>query len=547
MSAVEAINPQNRPGFAKILDEIGQFVKKYEVKLFYSLLLVNLLPVMLFRYFATNDGGVHLYSARIMDNLLSGNADIFRHFFEFNNELVPNWVGHAMLFLFIKILPGWAAEKLLQIIYLLFLPIVFRRYVQSTTKGFPGLSWLVLLFTYTFNFNSGFYNFSLALIIMFILCTNWVNLERWRLKNALVFFMLLLALYFSHLFVFGFTLICLGIIWMLKLVNENNGAIDSGQKTWARAFQQLMVLILLSSPGLLLTFLHFAHQPAGVYHYLSIGELLEYIRTVRPIVFFGFHLEGKASLPVLVLLLTLTILAIRQVVRQTGSDSVRKINYLKLSGNFLIALVALGMFFYLPDDDGYAGFISIRLITLFFMFLIAGICSYTFSDRITGLVAIVFSFCFVWILAMNIKCHRQINENIKHVIEAAKKIEPNSLVVTVNWTKDWFKMHYPDYASAERSIMLADNYECDTKYFPLSWSEKHLPKVVIEGGQASNDCFKWKSNDQGNTLQTAAYVLEYGRYEVSTQKDCFKQFNDALNAHYTVIYTDEDIRLFRIK
>ena len=64
-------------------------LSKYEVYFFYSLVLINLIPLLITKYFPTVDGPAHLYNARLIIDLLANNTSPLADYFVFNSNLLP--------------------------------------------------------------------------------------------------------------------------------------------------------------------------------------------------------------------------------------------------------------------------------------------------------------------------------------------------------------------------------------------------------------------------------------------------------------------------
>src|SRR6187549_2575351 len=138
-------------------------VEKY---FFFSLSIINLIPVLFYKFFPTLDGPAHLYNATIINQLLAGN-EYLEKFFRFNPEPVPNWTGHFLLSCFNLLLPAFIAEKLLLVLYLLGLPFSFRSLIKTIASGNVFISYYIFPFTYSFLFFLGFYNFCVGLVFLF--------------------------------------------------------------------------------------------------------------------------------------------------------------------------------------------------------------------------------------------------------------------------------------------------------------------------------------------------------------------------------------------
>src|SRR6185437_14298022 len=102
------------------------WLEKLEPYYFYLFLLINLLPVVCFKFFPTVDGPAHLYNSRIIVELVENSNSPIHQFINFNSNLTSNCLGHYLLSFFLIFLPGFVAEKIILIFYLVGLPLSIR-------------------------------------------------------------------------------------------------------------------------------------------------------------------------------------------------------------------------------------------------------------------------------------------------------------------------------------------------------------------------------------------------------------------------------------
>ena len=109
--------------------KLADKINKIEYYFFYAFLIINLLPVLVFKFFPTVDGPAHLYNSRLIIELFwqTGPLDTYFSF----NEITPNWLGHILLSFFQLIFPAYAAEKCLLLIYFIGFPLSFRAFIKS--------------------------------------------------------------------------------------------------------------------------------------------------------------------------------------------------------------------------------------------------------------------------------------------------------------------------------------------------------------------------------------------------------------------------------
>src|SRR3954464_812825 len=95
--------------------------------LFVITALFHLLPIWRVHYVPTVDGPSHLYNAQVLHELAKGTPE-FTRVFRADLRPFPNWLGHILLFLALRIAPPLIAEELvLPALVLLFLCGLLKR------------------------------------------------------------------------------------------------------------------------------------------------------------------------------------------------------------------------------------------------------------------------------------------------------------------------------------------------------------------------------------------------------------------------------------
>src|SRR5665213_2059030 len=200
--------PNKTDGIRKFFSGLN----RSEPYLFFVVVLLNAWPLFTCKFFLTQDGPSHIYNSVLLRELIFGNDLSIHHVFSLNHELVPNMISHMLMATASCFLPAWMAEKIVLLIYFIGLPYVFRFFLSKSSAPEIFLSALIIPFTYSYFFYLGFYNFLLALIPFFMVLTIWTSAnKKINLRFILKFFLWLMLLYFSHLYVFVLALLLMGL------------------------------------------------------------------------------------------------------------------------------------------------------------------------------------------------------------------------------------------------------------------------------------------------------------------------------------------------
>jgi hypothetical protein len=526
---------------------------RFEPYLFILLTILGALPILGFRYYPTLDGPAHQYNAQLIRHMLQGDAPLLSVFFEFNKEPLPNWSGHALLLIFNFFLPSFLAEKALMLCYFLGLPLAFRYLIIGRVSGKPGLSYLILPFVHTFFFVMGFYNFSLALVFFFLAAGFWVRLSAnpSGLKLA-VMAMLITCTYFSHVLVFLILLFALSISIFTEGLKESRGRIIG----FLYAIKQKVFYLGLCSSFCLILFsvYYFKHHATDEKQFLSKTELNKMIGEVRPLITLNSEVQSPNTTPLFYIFTGLLAICVilRMVVVMKTKGTLKEQMFASFSSHdswLLLSLLVLFLYYFLPDSDGQAGyvqagFISMRLCLLFYLCLLVWFC----FQNLPGWLIVVVVICSSWFHIQQISYHYdqagEINPLAEECHDASLKLEANKLVLPINNSPNWLVGHFSNYLGHEKPIVIAENYEVTSNYFPLHLRYGHYPSILM-GSKLDTLCNYWIHQPGLGTIK-ADYVFVLGKDDEATDT-CSLRTHRILAKEYTLTYEGTTVRLYKLK
>lgn len=528
-------------------------VEKY---VFFLIAILNLLPVLIGKYYPTMDGAAHLYNSNIIIELLFGSNNQFETFFNFNKVLVPNWIGHFILSFFNLFLPAFLAEKILLLTYLIGLPYAFRLLIKTIKPENIEFSYLIFPFCYSFPFILGFYNFSIAIVLMLITLNFWLKTNNtvFSLKKTLIISLLFTLVFFSHVFIFSLVLFFIGLnilynAFYQSIFNKKEIKIlikEALGKCW-------LLLIAAFIPLLLFCFYYFSTiNSIRHYTFLESQELIEWIKQIRPIIAYNSILESVYTKKIFYIIGALFIISVYERINllKNSYNLSRKRSFLSENKNILIksdfwiiaTLTICILYFTLPDSDQVAGFFSVRFGLLIFIFLIIWISTQKISKWVIWLSIISIIYFNVRLNNYYATVIKNLNKIAVNCESAAEYIEPNSIVLTINYSDNWLVGHFSNYLGVDKPIVILENYELGTGYFPLQWKDNSIPNLLldnIDSGKLS--CLQWKTN-KSNSKKDIEYVFILG--EISSEPDTCSQI---ITNNYVLIYENESCSLYKIK
>jgi len=521
-----------------------------EEKIFLIVTLFNLIPILSVKFFPTLDGPAHLYNSQIIISLLFENNSLLKSFFIFNHEPVPNWIGHLILSFFNFFFPAYIAEKILLLFYMVGLPYSFRMLLSTINRSNILFSYLIFPFTYSFLFLLGFYNFSIALIFMFIILNYWLKHYEKLLSftNIILLFFLFLLTYFSHIFVFGVLLSVIGLHLLMNTIVEIGKDSHSIRNAINLSLRKSGALFLSSFIPLMLAASYFYYRSGNKnYTYLSSSELINWLINIKPIIVYGWYEAVYTSKIFYALVLSL-IIALYDRIRKAQINNTFSLKVLINHTDIwlIVAIFILVLYFKLPTSDGSAGYVSERLGLLFYIFLIIWISTQYFRKWYILLVVILV-LCFHFIL--NYRYYDVIKGLYKEAYncyKASEYIKPNAIVLPLNYSDNWVHLHFSNYLGVDKPMVILENYECDNDYFPLKWNEQNIPNTLF--GNISNDkisCVRWKSNAKNPSIKID-YVFLLGNIE-SKDDSCTRKVKQIILNNYTLVYNSECCKLYHLK
>ena len=523
---------------------------------FLLITLLNIIPVLSYKFHATLDGPAHLYNSNLINHLLFGDKTPLSNFFSFNPEPIPNWSGHFILSLFNLMMPAYLAEKLLLILYLIALPFSFRSLIKTLSPNNYLLSYLIFPFTYSFLFYYGFYNSIIAVVFMIVSINYWLkHQDNLSIKKGIILFLLLLITYFSHLFIFAVLLLIIGLQIIGKALLKLIGS-ESFKEVFIGFIKQSLILLLLSAIPLVLLVNYFhSHPPIGDKHYLSSNDLMEYITKIKPFIGFNFDEEKHfthALYKMFLVLFTLAFLNRILVIRTPFNIPFREKIISGFRSSFSVtdffllgAIIMLVLYFILPDFQGDSGFVSVRLCFLFYLLLAIWIAVQRFP-RWMCYIAIFVTLLYSYKLNKYRKIPlTYLNEVAIQINDASKLIKPNSVVLPLDFSNNFNMMHFSNYLGIDKPMIILENYECNLTWFPLMWNRKEHPNAPKGNITREQFISSWTcDNHQPIKID---YIFLLGKIE-NTIDSCTLTLKKTISENYVVLdSTSEFFKIYQLK
>jgi hypothetical protein len=515
---------------------IKAFLLKAEPIIFLLIVCANLYPLFAGKHLAFMDTPAHLYNAGLVKQMAFSHNLFLEKYLAFNHVFVPNWLCHLIMSPLLLIFSANVTEKILLVCFFVGLPFATRYCVSVINKNQKYLALLILPFTYNFLSMIGFYNFCLGLVFMLITIgffyKYFIHDIKWY--HYIILLALLLTTYTCHIVVLGITLVCLFLIYLWHLISVYNFSI----RIWFSLKTIKLIAVVL--PIVILMGIYYAKiQAAGTNNnFLSKQELFNYFKDGRMFTIFNGNEEQNHSNFLALFYLATIFIAFYLFVANFSKSFYKNVNFYF----FISLLLLLVLYLKLPDSDGLAGFISIRISILVFILSILFIATcYLKNNYLLSLCAVIVFIHFKRLPYYNdvVKQGSSIAESI---VEQSKLIEANSFVMPFKYDDNWFSGHYSNYTGLNKSVICLENYECNTGYFPLTWKDKDQ----IWNLQQSLSSFQNLTVIKQQLNQSPVYYWILGDLNSKTDSVSSK-FKQALTGNCILINTTPVSALYKLK
>ena len=140
---------------------------------------------------------------------------------------------------------------------------------------------------------------------------------------------------------------------------------------------------------------------------------------------------------------------------------------------------------------------------------------------------------------------------ITELVSAGKYIQPNTVVLPVNFARggkdiygqvvtdrNWIFTHQTAYLGLEKPLIIIDNYEANTGYFPIGWQKDVNPYIHLGNGKdiegmAENAEINNYKNSTGVNID---YILMWCYDSVYLHDEHFAKVYSDIQASYHILY-----------
>ncbi len=558
----ENIHQPNNLNGTKVPFSLFNNPDKFEPLLFWILVIIGLLPILFNKYFPTLDGPSHLYNGNIVKELILGNYKEFSNLFTFNPLLVPNWISHFLFAILGLVFPDFLTEKIVFLGYFILTPLFFRKICLQITPENKFLSYLMIPFAHNHLFYFGFFNFSIAITLFFITVNFGLKIQnRLQAKHIWKLAGLLLLVYFSHVMILMITIAVLFLLPLnvLSLEKKDSNYKISGNANFWRNIKYTVWAVI---PALLLTVNYiFRINSLEQAPRTDLLPLLKMIIDVRPLMTLAYGFPWKTYNW---LLFTFFLVLIGGNIIYTIKNNFKKctdgftFNFPAPRFSliwFLIAAAFTILFLIVPDSN----LLPERLILILYLFFILGIATLKYPRKLR----IASLFFILLIQIVYVKMHTEEMGNLSNQVDKIKEttehIEAGSLLLTLNYSDNWFNSHTAGYFGSGKPIAVIEDYEANLSWFPICWNMNGPYKLdAINNWGVENkkiigsfyvnapDTTVFSLMTKNNELVKIPYVVKFGN-SIDMSQDYNIKAEEVLSAGYQLTFQNDFCKLYQLK
>ncbi len=516
--------------------------KNIELYFFLIFSIVSILPFFLVKYVPSLDGPQHLYSARLISELIRDN-EFISQFFRFNTVLVGNLSGQFILACLLFLFPAWMAEKLFLSAYVIGLALAFRYFIKSMGNKDSLLYLLIFPFSFTSLFMLGYYNFSIA-FIPFFLALGCIQQEPdiFSFRRMLILAILCFLIFISHAVVFVF----FGVIILLQMIFDLNiqAFIHKYEPNKLVIILKRHLFILISStPAIILWVIYYFHIKtlpgySSEISFKPVSELLNDIYKMK--ILTGFHHEQESG-PNMMMLWLLNALILIAIVLKFHVIN-RHFNLTKGKHHLWIKWASITVILFLSavflPDGLVTENMSSRIGILFFFSIITWISVQSYPKKLVWISLLIILCAFTWHRIIVFRFYKNLNYEIVDLEVTGKSIKPNSIIFPVNCSENWLQLHFHCYLGVDKPIVDVRNPQALAS-MPLEWNLETMPDIILGDMDQQQLGAHWIAGNKSIGKVPADYIFIWRSQRLESEEGAISMLTK-IDPFYILAYQSDN-------
>jgi hypothetical protein len=461
--------------------EPGGSVTKRRVEpfVFAALVVLQALPLVTLRYFPSEDGSAHVASAEILNHFHGSFAEVFRI-----RWFVPNLAGHLLLAGFVRLTDPVTASRIMVGLIVVAIPCAVRFAVRSIRPDSVLLSYAGLPLAVNFFLHRGLYNFSLGLVLFFVIVGYWYrvrdDLDPVRALGLGALFLITLV---DHAVPFMMAVFVVGMdaLWPILTRAEGDAAMP--------ARHRLRTAFLAALPSLILLATYTVLERRGAGARWGLSTLLVNLVTFNRVLTAFNRTELVFSTLVALVLGVLTLVNLVHARGRTWRDPSWAL--------MACAVVVLLAYLALPDTDSDGGGgLTARLGFFIVAFVLLWNAQFRLRARDGLVIAVALSVAAFGLLGARWSTYRAFDREVAEYVSIGPVLRPGATLVPLNFVQDdnpppglqYSKSARPTlqasgWLMAERKVVDLSHFEAYLQFFPIAFRDGVDPKQSIGKGK----------------------------------------------------------------
>ncbi|MFC2081298.1 hypothetical protein ACFLR8_03725, partial [Bacteroidota bacterium] len=269
---------------------------------------------------------------------------------------------------------------------------------------------------------------------------------------------------------------------------------------------------------------------------LPLNELLKWIFDVRSLIIHNYVAEAKFSRIIFIVAVGLFLFSIIKFSLCKARDKLHiKLN----SPQFffgILSMIFLILYFIFPNNSSGGGYISVRLNILFYLVFFTWLSTLKYPSYLIKIGFVVVLISTIGLLFRNHVGLRGYKNLVENFTEAEEHVTENSVILPIRNSGRMLDGHFPHYLGWNKPVIILENFEATTRYYPLEWNREELPCVMLGDSILMDVCLYNRFPSTSINQVNIDYVVVWGTDDMN---DCKKDLLTIVNRDYNMIYTSE--------
>lgn len=527
-------------------------IKKYLTadNLFWTMLLVTVLPIWIFPHFLTSDGPCHIYNSGILAQFWWGDAAYYDKFYYVNAQADPNWTSHILLSVLSMVFSGSIADKLVITLCVLLFTTGFRYMVLSFGNGQKGMALWGLILVWQMAMFMGFYNYMMSMGMFFFIGGYWLRYYltiTW--KQAAILSIISIGLFFSHLMGLFFLLFVLFMLFVLIVINPSTR--HKGLSFEFKAIFSVLPALYLTIKYVMRNYTRTDNNAKEPFDTLW-GKLRD-IFTMQSITNDEIILAKCISIGIAILILVALFMII---IQKQG----------KLFWIIQVLFLMMIVLYYFRGYESLLGgsYISYRMETLVYVFGALFIASVKLPKVIHYAATITAVLLILGYTAFRLPAYKTISNIVSEYKSLDGMIVDSSVILPIKFelfpsdpngvniaNRVLLFSHVAETTAPHKRLIYLENYEAAMGYFPLLWKPEVNPYSILAVGNAFGheevppniDIVKY--NREAVPID---YIIIWGRKGDALNNPKIQELMTVINTHYQLVHSTpvHNIELYKL-